>query len=137
MSALKNPRQEGLAHALAAGKTQAIACAEAGYKSQDRAANARASNHPDVLVRKAEILRERHEIERRAVDQAVDKAAITKEWIVTRAKYIVDRAIRGTKAVYGEGGVVTSWMPSRGDDTAAIKGLTLLAHMGGYMIERI
>jgi hypothetical protein len=90
-----------------------------------------------VLVRKAELIRDRHEVERRAIDQAIDKAAITKEWIVTRAKYITDRAIRGTKPIYGEGGLVTSWQPTGRDDGNAINALRLLAQMGGYLIDKV
>lgn len=136
MPQLKNARQEALAQGLAAGKSQMVAYTEAGYAGKNTSAAHKACNQADVLVRRAEIARERHEIERRAVDMAVEKASITKEWIVTRAKYIVDRAIRGTKPVYGDG-VVVSWLPSNSDNNAAVAALKLLAQMGGYLIEKI
>lgn len=137
MPALRIARDEALAQGLAAGKTQIEAYRAAGFNGQSNGAPAKACNKPDVLVRTQEIIRERHENERRANNLAVEKAAVSKEWITTRAKYIVDRAIRGTKPVYGENGVITSWLPRGGDDTAAINGLKLLAQMGGYLIEKI
>lgn len=136
MPQLTNPRMEALAQGLAAGKTQMVAYTEAGYKGSTTAAATKASNHPEVLVRKAEIIRERHEVERRSTDMAIEKESITKSYIVTRLKYIADRAIRGTKPVY-EKGVVTSWLPSNSDNNAAVAALKVLAQMGGHLIERV
>ncbi len=136
MPQLDNPRQEALAQGLALGKPQMAAYHEAGYKGQHSSAATKACNHPDVLVRKAELIRDRHEIERRAIDVAIDKASITKEYVVTRLKYITDRAIRGTKPVY-ENGVVSSWLPSNSDNNAAVAALRVLAQMGGFLIEQV
>lgn len=136
MPQLNDARQEALAQGLAAGKTQLLAYTEAGYKGTTTAAATKAANRPDILVRKAEIIRERHDMERRAVDAAVEKEAITKGYIVTRLKYITDRAIRGTKPVY-ENGVVTSWLPSNSDNNAAVAALKVLAQMGGYLVEKV
>jgi hypothetical protein len=136
MPQLTNPRQEALAQNLAMGKPQMAAYIEAGYKGKNQSAAFKACNVADVLVRKAELIRDRHEIERRAIDTAIDKEAITKGYIVTRLKYITDRAIRGTKPVY-ENGVVTSWLPSNSDNNAAVAALKVLAQMGGFLVDKI
>ena len=136
MPELRNPRQEAMAQALALGKTQLAAYAEAGYTGDPVGSAAKRANHPDVKTRVHEIIAERHQLERRSSEKAVEDASIEKGWIVRRAKFIVDRAIRGTRAVYDKDGTV-SWMPRAGDDTAAINGLKLLAQMGGYLVEKV
>lgn len=139
MSALRNARQEILAQALATGKTQVVACREAGYKLRetDTGAASRYANHPDVLVRKAEIIRERHEAERKASDKAIADASIDKGYIVSRLKYLADRSIRGTKPVYDSKGEVTGWLPAHSDGAVAHSCLKTLAQMGGYLVEKV
>lgn len=139
MPALRNPRQEALAQAIAAGtgKTQLQMYQEAGYSGETPTAAAKVCNHPDVKTRAYELIQERHERERAANRQAIDDAAIDKGYIVRRLKFITDRAIRGTMPVYDKDGQVTSWLPRRGDDTAAINALKVLAQMGGYLVERV
>jgi hypothetical protein len=90
-----------------------------------------------VLVRKAELIRDRHEVERRAIDQAIDKAAITKEWIVTRPSTSPTARSAAPSLIYGEGGLVTSWQPTGRDDGNAINALRLLAQMGGHLVEKV
>lgn len=139
MSALRNARQEILAQALATGKTQVVACREAGYKlnETDTGAASRYANHPDVLVRKAEIIRERHEAERKASDKAIADASIDKGYIVSRLKYLADRSIRGTKPVYDDKGAVAGWLPAHSDGAVAHSCLKTLAQMGGYLIDKV
>jgi hypothetical protein len=139
MPALRNARQEILAQALATGKTQVVACQEAGYrvKDGDGGTASRYVHHPDVQVRKAEIIRERFEAERKASDKAIADAAIDKGYIVSRLKYLADRSIRGTKPVYDSNGVVVGWLPAHSDGAVAHSCLKTLAHMGGYLIEKV
>lgn len=138
MPALRNARQENLAQALANGKTQVVACQEAGYrvKDGDGGSASRYVHHPDVQVRKAEIIRDRHEAERKASDKAIADAAIDKGYIVSRLKYLADRSIRGTKPVYDDKGAVTGWLPAHSDGAVAHSCLKTLAQMGGYLIEK-
>lgn len=126
-----------MAHALAQGMKILAAYHAAGYVGKTTASAASVSGRPEVKARVQEIIATQHTKEIRSNERAIDNAAIDKGWIVTRAKYIVDRAVRGTKPVYGDGGAITGWMPRSGDETAAIKGLTLLAHMGGYMVTQV
>jgi len=139
MPALKNARQENLAHLLSTGRSQLSACQEVGYriKDGDTATASRYSNHPDVLVRKAEIIRERHEAERAKTDKALADATIDKGYIVSRLKYLADRSIRGTKPVYDDKGNITGWLPTHSDGPTAHSCLKTLAQMGGYLIEKV
>jgi hypothetical protein len=133
---LKNVKHETLAQLLAAGKTQIEAYREAGYTGKSTGVEVRLANHPDVLVRKEELINQRYENERAANKVAVEAAGMGKVWITTRLKYTIDRAIRGTKPVYSNG-VVTGWVPTASDNTAAISGLKLAAQMEGLLIERV
>lgn len=137
MPALKNHRMESLAQGLAAGKTQKVAYAEAGYTGTSGPAVVKAANRPDVLVRTQELIRERHENERAANAKAIENEAITKGYLVTRSKYIIDRGIRGTKPIYGPNGEITGWLPTAADNQAALGGIRVLAHMGGFLIDRV
>jgi len=133
---LTNPRQEALAQALALGKTQMTAYTEAGYLGKTTAAAFKACNQADVIVRKAELIRERHEIERKSTDLAIEKESITKGYVITRLKYVADRSIRGTKPVYTDG-AITGWLPSNGDNIAAVRALEVLSRIGGFLIEKV
>lgn len=126
-----------MARNLATGMTQLKAYADAGFAGKTKGAASAVATTPMMQARVQEIIATQHTKEIRSNERAIENAAIDKGWIVTRAKYIVDRAVRGTKPVYGEGGAITGWMPRSGDETAAIKGLTLLAHMGGYMVTQV
>lgn len=140
MPSLTNPRQENLAQALATGQlTQVKACQQAGYKVKDgdTTSATRYSNHPDVQARKAEIIAARHEAERRANERAIEQAAVSKEWLVTRWKYMAERGIRGTKPIFDAQGVQTGWVPTGSDNQTATKALTELGRLGGYYVERV
>lgn len=139
MPALKNPRHENLAFLLAAGKSQWVAAKEAGYRvaDGDTGTATRYANHPDVIVRKAEIIRERHEAERAKTDKALADASIDKGYVVSRLKYLADRSIRGTKPVHNEEGEITGWLPAHSDGAVAHSCLRTLAQMGGYLIEKV
>lgn len=128
---------EALAQGLAAGKTQAIAYAEAGYTGKSVTAAFKACNNPNVLVRKAEIIRERHEIERRSTEKAIVDASIDKGYIVSRLKYLADRGIRGTVPVFDAKGDQSGWRPTGADTNSAVRSLEILARMGGYMVDKV
>jgi hypothetical protein len=129
--------QEALAQGLFAGKTQLQAYRDAGYKGTTNAAATKAVHQPEVQMRLAELVRERHEAARKVNERALEQESITKEWIVKRAKFITDRAIRGTKPTYDKDGEVTGWQPTGRDDGNAINALRLLAQMGGFLIDKV
>jgi hypothetical protein len=140
MPALTNARQENLAQLLATGQLSKVkACQEAGYKVKDHDTStaSRYSNHPDVLARKAEIIQARHNAERMANERAIEQASVSKEWLVTRWKYMAERGIRGTKPVFNDKGEQTGWTPTGSDNQTATKALTELGRLGGYYVEKV
>ena len=137
MPQLKLPKQEALAQGIFAGKKQLHAYRDAGYTGLSNAAATKASQHPDVQARVAELVRERHAAQREANERALEQENISREWIIKRAKFITDRAIRGTKATYDEKGNVIAWQPTGRDDGNAVNALKLLAQMGGYLVQRV
>lgn len=137
MSQLKSPKQEALAQGLFAGKTQLVAYKEAGYTGASTAAATKASQHPEVKMRVAELVRERHEAQRQVNERALEQEKVDKGWIIRRAKFIADRGIRGTKPIYDDKGAAIGWQPTARDDGNAINALKLLAHMGGYLIDKV
>lgn len=124
-----------MAHGLAEGKTQLEAYKAAGFTGKTPASAGVVALRADVKARVSEIIAARHRQEIRSEERAIEKAAIDKSWIVARAKYVVDRAVRGTKPMYNNKGENVGWLPAASDNGAAIDGLTLLAKMGGFLIN--
>jgi hypothetical protein len=137
MPQLKNPKMEAVAQGLFAGKQQLQAYKDAGYTGNTGASASKVCQHVDVQIRLAELVRERHEAQRLANERTLEQESITRAWIVTRTKYVIDRSIRGTKQVFDEKGAHAGWAVRAGDDQAALKGLTLLAQMGGYLVQKV
>lgn len=107
----------------------------AGFSGTAGASASAIAHRPDVEARVAELIALQHRREVRSEERAIEKAAIDKSWIVARAKYVVDRAVRGTKPIFDEKGATIGWLPAASDNGAAIDGLTLLAKMGGFLIN--
>jgi hypothetical protein len=137
VSQLKNPKLEAVAQGVFMGKTQIQAYRDAGYSGTTNASATKVVHHPDVQMRIAELVRDRHEAQRQVNERALEQESVSKGWIVKRAKFIADRAIRGTKATYDAQGNVTGWQPTGRDDGNAINALKLLAHMGGYLSDKV
>lgn len=137
MPQLRNPRMEAIAQGLFAGKTQMQAYVDAGYTGKTTAAAFKAATHADVKVRVAELIREKHEFERKATDKAIVDASIDKGYIVSRLKYLADRGIRGTVPVFDAKGEQSGWRPTGADTNSAVRSLEILARMGGYMVDKV
>lgn len=136
MPQLKNVKQETLAQGLFAGKTQLLAYQEAGYRGTNTAASTKAANHPDVQVRVAELMRERHAAQRMANERALEQESITKGYLVSRLKFLADSSIRGTKVTYDKLGN-PSYQRTSADGNVAHNCLRTLAQMGGHLIEKV
>ena len=126
-----------MAKGLAEGMTQLEAYKAAGFLGGQKQSAGAVALRPEVKARVEEILGFKHEKEARSNELAIERAAITKEYIVTRTKYFIDRAARGTKPVYGKDGTITGWLPAAGDAGPAMDGLRLLAQMGGHLVDRV
>jgi hypothetical protein len=135
--ALTNPRHEAMACALAEGKTQIEAHKLAGYPGRANSAPTKVANRSDVRARVQELQQARHRKEIQSDERAIDKAAIDKGWVVSRAKYVVDRSVRGSRPIFDDKGGTVGWQATSADNTAAINGLHLLAKMGGFLIEKV
>lgn len=136
MPALKNTRHEAMANALAIGTPQGEAYRKAGFTGQSNSVAAQMANRADIKARVQEIIATQYQREARSNERAIERAAIDKEWIVARAKYIVEFGIRGRPLLDAEG-KDTGRYTVRPNLEAATKSLTLLARMGGYLVERI
>jgi hypothetical protein len=136
MSQLRNPKQEALAQGIFAGKTQLQAYKDAGYKGATTAASTKASQQPDVQVRLAELVRERHEAQRMANERALEQESITKAYLVSRLKFLADSSIRGTKVTYDKLGNA-SYQRTSADGNVAHSCLRTLAQMGGHLVEKV
>lgn len=136
MPALKNTRHEAMANALAIGTPQGEAYRKAGFTGQSNSVAAQMANRADIKARVQEIIATQYQREARSNERAIERASIDKEWIVARAKYIVEFGIRG-RPLLDDKGHDTGKFAVKPNLDAAGKSLTLLARMGGYLIERI
>ncbi len=134
MPALRKPGHELVAQALAAGKSQADAYRAGGYAYQPANAH-RLCTNPAISARVNEIVAKRCEDEQRARAIATKKAGLDESWIIERAKYAVELALRGDP-VLSANGRPTGEFKGRRNLGAAINGLRLLSDFKGMRIQR-
>jgi phage terminase small subunit len=134
MPALTNPRRETYAQLVAAGSQKIEAFKKAGYRP-DRSAASKMAQEPEVAKRIAEIVADRHAIARKATEKAVERAAVTEEWIITRLKYNAEAALRGQPEL-DKDGVQTGRFVGKPDRAAANRALELLGKTKGMFIDR-
>lgn len=125
-----------MALGLAAGKQVMEAYKTAGYSGNTSASASVAANRPDVKKRVQELLATQHRKEIQSNERAIDAAAIDKGWIVQRARYIVELGIRGGAPLLDKAGKPTGAFSGKPNLNAAVKALTLLSSMGGYLVQR-
>lgn len=136
MPALRNPRHEAMALALAAGKAIIEAYTAAGYTARSNSSASQIAARSDVKARVQEIVVQQHQREVKSNERAIERAAIDKDWIVQRGKYIVELGIRGGRPIVGKDGKPTGEFEGKPNLNAAVKALALLAQMGGYLVQR-
>ena len=115
---------------------QTDAYRDAGYTYvpvRNRSAPAKLDKATDITARVAELLREREEINRKSVALAVDKATVSKTWILERLKENVERAMT-LKPVLDKDGNPTGEYQYNG--FVANKALELLGREIGMFVER-
>jgi hypothetical protein len=134
MPQLTNAKHETVAQALAAGKSQREAYKTGGYVY--RPANAhRLCTCPTIAARVNEIVINRYQDERKAREVAVKKAGLDESWIIERAKYAVELALRGAPILDAQG-QPTGQFDGKRNLKAAIDGLRLCADFKGMRIQR-
>lgn len=132
MPTLKNPRHERFAQELAAGKTQGDAYQVAGFKPHRGNAHALVQQQ-HISDRVAELLSARQAAEAKATEIAIERAAVSKEWIIEKLRENVERSMQAI-AVFDRDGEPTG--EYRYDGGVANRALELLGKEHGMFIDR-
>lgn len=132
MPTLPKPKHEIVANALASGKSQAEAYRAAGYVYKPANAS-RLCREPSIEARVREIVSERANSEAKAREIAIERSALTEEWIILRLKHVIDLSIRGLPVRDRNGDATGTFKP---DLDAAISGLKLAAKIAGLLVQR-
>jgi hypothetical protein len=119
MPALKNPRHEALAQALARGMSASAAYVEAGYKANRHNAAALA-REKHIGTRVAELQEEQLAIHKQATAEAVANAKVTIESLIAEAEAARAKA-----------------MSEKGGAAAAVSALTAKAKLAGMWREKL
>ena len=131
MPVLSNPQWELFAQEIAKGSTASDAQVVAGYAANRGNAANRAKN-PEIQARVAEILAERQQMHSAAVVVAVEKLALTKEWVIAGLMENAQRALQRQSVTDSEGNVIEY----RYEGSVANRALELLGKEMGMFIER-
>src|SRR5689334_20442739 len=119
MPALKNPRHEAFAHALARSMSASAAYVEAGYKANRHNAAALAREE-HIRTRGAELQEEQLAIHKQATAEAVANAKVTIESLIAEAEAARAKA-----------------MSEKGGAAAAVSALTAKAKLAGMWREKV
>lgn len=132
MAALRNSRHERFAQELANGRSAVQAYEMAGFKA-DRRNAAKLHAQDDILRRVGELLDKREKMDATATERAVEKLAITKEWVIERLVENVSRAMQEVEVKKPDG---TGTGEYKYEGSVANKALELLGKEIGMFIER-
>lgn len=127
MPVLKNPKHERFAQEIAAGTQIAVAFEKAGYSPSPNNAH-RLKAHPQIRLRIEELLK----VGEARVVQVLEKAALTREWVIDRLVENVERAMQHKEVM--QGGKPTGEYVY--DGSVANKALELLGKELGMFVER-
>ncbi len=134
MPALTNPRWEKACQLRASGKEIGHSYTEAGF-----ARNPVAATHffkrPYIIARIIELQEQKYGDSQRARDLAVKKVALEESWIIERAKYVIELALRGNP-IRDKDGNTTGQFDGKTNLRAATDALRLCADFKGMRIQR-
>lgn len=133
MPPLPNQRQERFAQELADGKTAIDAYEAAGYKRSAANASHLQSEHK-VSQRVAELQEKRAEMARAATEKAVEKLALTKEWVIGRLMANAERALQNVPVLDTDGQPVGEY---RYEGSVANRALEILAKHLGILVDKV
>jgi hypothetical protein len=96
---LSNPKHELFAQGLAAGRSQREAYIDSGYSATSARQNAckLLQRKADISQRVSELLRQRHDADGQAIEQAAAELAIDKTWVLRQLKIINAAGLRKKK----------------------------------------
>lgn len=132
MAILSNPRHERFAQELASGKPASEAYELAGYKP-NRGNATTLKQEQSILDRVNEILAEREKLHGQSTAEAIQRAALTKEWVIDRLVENVDRAMQAEEVKDSQGRLTGEY---RYDGSVANRALELLGKELGMFIDR-
>lgn len=128
---LPNSRHERFAQELAAGNTADKAYELAGFKqNRGNAASLKAKEH--IATRVESILNDRAQAVSGATEKAIEKLALTKEWVISRLMENAERALQKVPVMDDEGRVTEY----KYDGATANRALELLGKHLGILIDR-
>lgn len=132
MPTLPNARHERFAQELATGKSAAESYETAGFKpNRHNAATLARGQH--ILDRVSEILSERERMHGQSTAKAVEKMALTKEWVIANLMENAQRALQHEAVKDSEGNTIGEY---RYDGSVANRALELLGKELGMFIDR-
>lgn len=131
MPVLSNARHERMAQELANGKPASEAYVLAGYKP-NRHNGATLARTQHIKARVAEILTEREQIHGEATARAVERAAVSKQWVIERLVENAERALQRQSVADQDGNTIEY----RYEGNVANRALELLGKEMGMFIER-
>jgi phage terminase small subunit len=114
MPILSNPRHERFAQELANGVSATEAYERAGF-TRNRVSAHRLKQKPNIGERVGDLLKQREHINVQATAKAIEKAALTKEWVIAR---------------------LMSYAKCADKDAASVRALELLGKELGMFVER-
>lgn len=132
MPPLRNARHERFAQDIAAGKSLEEAYRLAGYKPDRRNAQT-LSKRADISRRIYDILRMRERKEAKTTERAIERAAISKEWVIEKLRENVERAMTATAVLDRDGNPIGEYTYNGG---VANKALELLGREISMFIAR-
>lgn len=135
MPQLTDPRWEKACQLRADGGDIRASYEGAGYTGKPSVAT-KFFQRDDIRRRIAEIQDDHFQGQRKATEMAVKKASLDEAWIIERAKYVVELAIRGLP-IMDEEGRPTGRFDGKPNLRAAVDGLRLCSDFKGMRIQRM
>lgn len=132
MPILSNPRHERFAQELAKGTSASEAYETAGFKPNRHNA-ATLARHQHILDRLNELLAERERIHGQATAEAIERVALTKQWVLDRLVENANRAMQAVAVRDREDGATGEY---RYEGSVANRALELLGKELGMFIDR-
>jgi phage terminase small subunit len=102
MPILSNPRHERFAQELANGVSATEAYERAGF-ARNRVSAHRLKQKPNIGERVSELLKQREHINVQATAKAIEKTALTKEWVIERLIENANRAMQNVPVLDRDG----------------------------------
>jgi phage terminase small subunit len=132
MPILSNPRHERFAQELANGVSATEAYERAGF-ARNRVSAHRLKQKPNIGERVSELLKQREHINAQATAKAIEKTALTKEWVIERLIENANRAMQNVPVLDRDRRPTGEY---RYEGQVANKALELLGKEIGMFVDR-